>query len=1062
APAPRPAQHAPARKAERAGDAKETRPRAVAGAKPAARPESRAEPFGYDGAAPSSRDTAGSGGLEQLDSAVEGVPASDLETAAAPRRAARVAKKTMRANPWDSPLMLVGGFSLLILIAVSIVMYFSLTRGTATEYFEAAQVDYRGGSYANAIAKYEKFLRYYPSDPNASEARVRMGMADLRTQAEGARDPKIGLEAAERILPTIEGEEAFADARSELATLLPDIARAFAERAKTTKKIDEAESLLDDVDRAMKLVDNPSYIPTSAKKTQVNVIEKIQETVTQVRRDMNQERELATAEKAMDDAIHAGNTREAFRVRDALVASYPGLEYHPNVVRKITEIADRERDLVTVSTAESAAAPPVANGGRTRVVLYGRSAKGLSGVDEETVVLSVPGAVYGLDAASGKVLWRTFVGYDVAFDPWRVSADADADAIVVDGATHAVMRVNARTGETVWRLVVGEPFANPVIWRDRVLIAARSGNVWNIDVASGSSRRRTELKQPLDAPPGAHDKFPLLYQVGENDNLYVVSIDTMECREVFYLGQRKGTVVAPPTFAAGLMFVPINVGSDFAFVHILAVDANGFNVKPIQNPIRVDGHVLTKPLVAGRRIVFVTSLGATVALEVNPQQDPPVAQEIAPLPVARNTPLTTHAVLDQASIWLADQRLLAYDIQASQGQFNRRWAAHDGEPFVAPLKRVGEAVAHVRGSAQSNGFHVTAVDGATGKTIYWQTDLSFPTLDVVAGPSGGLLAVSSLGAVYSITPESLAAGFIEGASDLRLGATKFHANLTVPDGRQIIFSTSGQALVYDPAKADREMRLLRLNMPESSAAARPILAAGGLVVPIRTGQISAFDLSSGSDLVLPFQPPARGGAAWNWSEPAAIGTDGKEFVIADDRQTLYRMGIVDTGGAHLAPLDQVQTSEPIRGPLAVLDNTVFATVARNDGDVLVSFALPRLKEGVPVPLQGRVQWGPRRAGDSVLIATDTEGLSAWNAAGERKWTSPTPAGGLAGSPAIVGGDYLFASQSGVVWRVAAADGKEIARREIGEPLGGGPVVTGNAVLVPGADGTLIQIPLLEP
>ncbi len=980
-----------------------------------------------------------------------------------PRAPARgLKKKTVRSNPWDSPLMLVGGFSLIVLIAVSVVMYYSLTRGTAAEFFEAAQTDYRGGSYVNAIAKYEKFLRYYPSDPNSSEARVRMNMAQLRIEAEGARDPQKGLEAAERILPTIENEEAFSEARTELATMLPDIARAFAERAKEAKTVDEAEALLARVDQAMVLVDNPSYIPTSAKKTQANVIDKIQETVTQVRRDMNQERELAKAVSGMASAIAAGTTREAFRIRDELVASYPGLEAHPEVVQKIAEIAERERDLITVSQQDVPATIEAAAEERARIVLFGRTGSGIPNVDEETVVLSVPGAVYGLDAPSGRVLWRKFVGYDVTYDPWRVNSDIDADALLVDGDQYAVLRVKPRTGEIVWRLEIGEAFNNPVLWRDRVLVTTKTGKVWNIDVASGLSRRQTELKQGLDAPAGTYDKFSLLYQVGENDNVYVVSIDTMECREVYYLGHRKGTVVVPPTFAAGLLFVPVNAGPDFAFIHVLAVDSNGLNLKPIQAPIRIDGHVIASPLVSGRRILFVTSFGGVIPYEINSQQDPPVTQEIAPLTATRSTPMHTYAVLDRASVWVADQRILGYDIQASQAQFNRRWAAHDGESFVAPLKRVGEAVVYVRGSAGSSGFRVTAVDGATGKEIYWQTDLSFPTLNIVDAGEGKLLAASSLGAVYSITPEALQTGLIEAAADLRLGGTAFQHSLSIADGRQVIFSEAAQALIYDPARADREMRLLRLNMPDGSAACGPILAAGGLLVPLATGQISVFDLSSGGDLVLPFQPQIRAGSRVAWRRPATIAADQKEIVIADDRQNLYRIGIVDTGGAHLAPIEQVTTREQIVGGLAVLDNTVFAILGRNDSDALTTFALPRLKEDDPIPLNGRVTWGPQRVNDVVLVATDTEGLSAWDASRQRKWSTPLPYGPLAGTPAVYDGDLVLASTSGMVWRVSSTDGREVGQHDVGEPLGGGPVLSGDSLLVPGADGTLFQIPAIKP
>ena len=133
-------------------------------------------------------------------------------------------------NPWDTKLILGGSALLLFLLIALVFLYVSLTRGTAAEVFQAAEEDYRAQAYTQAIAKYDRFLKKYPEDPNASLARVRRGTARMRAIAGG--DPASALKVAHEVLPEIENESAFAEARPELASMLPAIAESFVARAK--------------------------------------------------------------------------------------------------------------------------------------------------------------------------------------------------------------------------------------------------------------------------------------------------------------------------------------------------------------------------------------------------------------------------------------------------------------------------------------------------------------------------------------------------------------------------------------------------------------------------------------------------------------------------------------------------------------------------------------------------------------------------------------------------------------------------------------------------------------
>jgi hypothetical protein len=971
-----------------------------------------------------------------------------------------VRKKKGRDNPWDSPLMLVGGGSLVLLLVAVYVLYSSMTRGTATEFFESAESDYRAGAYANAIDTYGKMIRRFPKDPNVGKARVKQQMAEFRMVAEGTSDPQRALDAAQTILPQIENEEEFEIVRGELATILPDIARGFADRARNAPDIETAEQLLASVAEAMELVNNPAYIPTTFRKAQVGVISQVEESVALVQRDINRERELAKAVEEMNEAVTSGDTRGAYRRRDELVAVYPGLERHPDVVRAINQVGERERDLVQVIQSEVSGIEDDPTTEGESLVVFTRSGEGIPNLGEETVVVLALGSVYGLDAERGQVLWRRFVGFDAELHPRRFGEDPQADVLVSHVANNELLRLRARTGELVWRTPIGQPFHPPVIWREQVFVGTEDGKVWNLDAQTGESRRQTNLQQTIQVSPGADTRTNYLYQVGETDNLYLISTNSMECRGVYYLGHRQGTILAPPVVSAGYLFLVINAGPDYSYLHVLELDGDGMITGPAQSPVRLPGHVVESPMVARRRMLVTTTVGAIHVLEVKPEETPPVTQDISPQSPTRQQPQRAYALVDQGRLWVADERLVRYDVQAAQAQLSRRWVEFNRDSFIAPLQRVGPAIVHVRRPERAPGVRVSAVDAETGKNVFWQTDLGVPSLSLVAGEGGGVTSLSALGSAVAATADKLRSGLAESSGERQGAGLVYDAVLPLKDGRHAIFSPAGRILFFDPKQPTRPMRQLRLNIPESQAATSPLVLQDGVLVPLLSGRISLLDLATGDHKVLPFHPELRAGSEVKWGAPAAIQPDQREFVIADDQQSLFRVGIVTTGRPHLDALETARLEDRLVTGLVAPDTLAMGVARRSDEDVLLGFRLPRLALEVTETLQGRVDWGPQVVGDQVLLSTDADGLLCYGPDGKQRWKSPLSHGAVSGV-LEVDGDLILASVEGVVWRVSGADGTERGHHELDEPIGRGPVRADNYLWVAGPDGTLHRLPFLD-
>jgi hypothetical protein len=102
-------------------------------------------------------------------------------------------------------------------------------------------------------------------------------------------------------------------------------------------------------------------------------------------------------------------------------------------------------------------------------------------------------------------------------------------------------------------------------------------------------------------------------------------------------------------------------------------------------------------------------------------------------------------------------------------------------------------------------------------------------------------------------------------------------------------------------------------------------------------------------------------------------------------------------------------------------------------------------------------------GKLVLVATEKDRLFAVGegpgvpGAPQVVWQSVLRYGPLAGAPYLSGDEIFLSARSGAVWRISAADGKELGKIDAGCPLGTGPLVVGSRVIVGGHEGSLLEV-----
>jgi outer membrane protein assembly factor BamB len=239
-------------------------------------------------------------------------------------------------------------------------------------------------------------------------------------------------------------------------------------------------------------------------------------------------------------------------------------------------------------------------------------------------------------------------------------------------------------------------------------------------------------------------------------------------------------------------------------------------------------------------------------------------------------------------------------------------------------------------------------------------------------------------------------------------------------------------------------------------ACSPTALGRGLVVPARDGQVFWIDpLSDKSTpelLAEPFQPRLEPGAKLDWTMPTVVSDT--QVIIADGKMNIYLLGVQDQPKRHLEAIKQTAMAKPITAPIGVLGQTGFVV---DSAGALTILELPGLSHGKEIVLGGRCVWGPVRVGDNVLLAGDDNNLHCFDAKGGSVWRVRLEHGPLAGPPLRLGQHFLFASQNGVIWRADAATGKELAKVDTACPLGTGPVLCGQKLLVGGYDGTLYEV-----
>lgn len=1009
------------------------------------------------------------GGLETLDSfgSMDGGLDPTGSPDATPAQAATKGKKKREKKnhqDWGGKLMIGGGGLLLFLIVAGLLLWYNLGRIGPIELFDHAETQYKEGTYSGALADYGKLVERFPSDENADKARVQIALCNIRIIL---KDPDKGYAAAMEHLPQVETLPPFGAARDELPGIFVEITEGYTNKAKSASDMATKEEFVKKAEKAFAdLIDQPKWVPASKRKAIEADIKRIQEDIKIVNREINRDRELAKTLDVMQQHIDAGETESAYAAYKKLLADYVGLRENPDLVAMVKAITGAEKARVKVGNEELAAATADHKStSEFRVVLATKTGEAIPRLANQPVAVQAGGSVYGLDAGSGTVSWRRYVGYGTQHQPATVSSTPKADLIVSDMQRLEVSRLNAATGKLAWRLPIGEEFGAPAIAGDNLYVTTASGKILKLDTATGNSSLQVTVPQTLDVAAGVAQSHPYLLQPGHHSNLYVLSTETMECVEVEYLGHREGTIAVPPLVVQDHILIAENISADTCRLHIRKILPNsedGELLKRTQDPIMLKGNIRVPMTLYGRRPLMVTDKGEINVFNVDFNAEEDTVEHAAKPNPTRETRMLSYPVVEGTTLVVADEELVKYDLQVTKRTIRRVKVTNSDEAFVAPPLLLGDILIVTRRLKGSTGATVSALNVDDPRTGVWTTHLSVPVgraavagrkLDVVtAGGSQFDVDANTLKAGYSSTPTATANA---------PGSLSFTKPVVFENGKVAFFNPAdtSRALVHSPGGGARSLRVVTLNLAGAKVTCTPRAFKDGLLTPADNGSVVLANTSNGANLVLPFQPKLGPGEDVQWRRPAIVGD---EFVIIDDRRNIYRVGIKDTPQPHLSALATAQLDVNVDSELAAVGDIVYGIIRNSGGDVLVTINAADLTIAKEFALKGQAKWGPVQVGDVIFVLSDADGLLCF-ADGEQRWAQASGLGdNPAGPPLAVGDDYVFALLKGTVVRLSGSDGKLLANTTVGEPLGNGPVAFNSLLLLPGHDGSLHVIRTPEP
>ena len=964
---------------------------------------------------------------------------------------------------WSSRWLIVGPGVLGFLLLVGIPLTFWLLRTPAEQMWNQANEAFAEGDYGQAIEQYDKFINEYPNDERHNLARVRKVESLLAQSFTAKQWDETYLRALEK-LPEIESLEEFREIRDSLSDILPKTALGFTEKALATAEIEGKASLLKQADDAMQLVETPAYIPSSFRQKPAveDTIRNVTDNRREIRYVLEMEQKYIDSLAQINQLVEEGKTDKAMQVFQSLTSKYKSLLARQPLVDAIGNAAEKERQNVGAGELNTQPVAPRSDSVIRKTLLLARQEGGsAAGLESRVLSMLVDGAVYGVRAVDGHVLWRRHVGLETGIEPLQLGADA---VVLSDESRDTLEAVDRQTGERRWAVGIGEPFFAPATDGRDLFVTTASGKIARIDGGTGAVAAVAQLPQSATVSCCVADGY--VYQPGEYSNFYVLSASDLSCTSTNFVGTDHiaGSVTIPPRVVAGYLLLVINRG-DYSNLHAYEVVGDGTLVAAQFMERFTEGEVNTPMYTFERWTILASDTGDLKMAGVNrTDKDRPIDVSAEYDFAVDDSALRRQLVgmrhylyADNGSLWIGNKGITKYRIIKSRNVFERRLPSFGNDIFLGPIEGEGEFLLTVRRRQGSRMASLAALSVSDHSEV-WRTDLAAPLAGAGIRAGNETFVVSSQGDKFEVDADLLANGF--SGRPVTQGSTilqdlLFVGRLALANGREVYYGPADRRTILNYRGQDSQ--LVDFVEPADAPSCPPIAMGDSLVVASVTGHVSLVNPQTGQIEGTPFLPEVQPDSRIRWTRPCRISED--QLVIADqDSGDFYRLRVTAAG---LELESQSEYGSPIDSPLGFAGGMVVAVGAGKDGGSrLLSFDPQDLslqtQASVDLPaglvegpyLVGNAGWVLKLA-DNTLRYFDAQQLSGGDTA--QAWSVGQIESTLAGEPVMLGQSLVVPLASGRVLRIDVANG-QVDELDLQQPLAGSPWEMDGSWAFPTLDG----------
>ncbi len=1002
--------------------------------------------------------------LESLHSADAELGPGEMETSASP---AVWVPPRGRRNVWESPLFLLGGGSLILLLVIAGGLYWAIGRESADQLLQSAQGDYNNGAYTQAIEKFDRFLEYFPDHAQAGRIRVLRGLAVMRRAVEQSSDWEKTLQIVEDSLKEIRKEQEFPEARPELAALLPRVAEGLTDMAQER----QSAELLEKARRVYQMILNPNYVPDKLRnRTRLATLEG---RFSQIERMLSRNRRLNESLQEIQQAIGQKQPRRAYEVRRQLLKEYPELETNAELQKAIAQATDVERQAIRfVAGGESTSVPAPRPSSPTLPMAHTKG-KSVPEAKGRMLFVTAAGAIWALSAEDGQVRWRRPLGSDLWLLPAVLARGASEDAVVWSPKHKQLWRLKGNDGSLLWHMPLpAEPVADLTVVGNELFVPVED-QLWQIDAQEGKVLGRYVFPQSLSAAPAVAESR--MFLPGGHSNVYVIDLATRRCVSAFYLGHDQDMVVAPPVVAGPFVLLAENVGQSSSRLRVLRYDPKKHTLRLVQS-IRLQGQVFQPMLLQGRLLAVATDLGQVSLFEVNPQPQ----EKKKPLSIVASRaavfqePGPVQLAFDGPYVWIADRQLTRYRVQAAEGQMSPDRVLLENVSFPMPLRKIS-AVLFAVAQDRNGTVQVAAFSTTSGETLWrtrFATPVSWTPLQVPDHNLQRHFLVDEYGNLYLLRwPESDSPAVL---------APRWSPARRLPTDRLPRRWLSGGDGVWvgQVGRAARRLPVLRYNGSEAwelqwyhlpeVLRIPPLLWKGKLLLATDQGPVFVFDPQQGRMIGTPFFPPTVPGKPPQWLPVVTAEAERAVLVARDGRIWLFELFPQEQQALRPARMKELSTS--LRGPVVLFARSAWF---RNSQGQLIRIKLPSLdQDKLPQSPQDDDAnplttldpiWGPSFCGPDRVLWLTRRGTLLCLGPEKLLWSRPFQGRLPVGQPVRIDPQHgLLALASGEVLRLDLNTGTLRGVHRAGEALAGTPLPEKESrVLVPGLGGALCAVELVR-